>query len=66
MSIWRDENGLTKRQRWVYDLLIQGLSTREIAARLFVTESAVKAQLTEIYKKTGKRRWELIAGRLAG
>lgn len=65
MSLWRDENGLTKRQRWVYDLMIQGLSTREIASRLFVTESAVKAQLTEIYKKTRKNRYELIAERAA-
>lgn len=45
--------GLTPRQYEVLRLVGQGLSNREIAARLVVNETTVKAHLTAAYRKLG-------------
>ena len=46
---------LSAREREVYDLLCVGLSNREIATRLFITESTVKVHAHHVYDKLGIR-----------
>ncbi|MBE8221782.1 MAG: response regulator transcription factor [Bdellovibrionales bacterium] len=45
------KNGLSQRESEVAELITQGLSNKEIANRLFVTEKTIKFHLTNIYKK---------------
>jgi DNA-binding NarL/FixJ family response regulator len=44
---------LSRRQREILELVAEGLSNREIAERLFVTESTVKQHLRAAYKLLG-------------
>ena len=44
-------DGLTPRQREIARLISDGSSNKEIAARLNVAESTVKAHLTAIFRK---------------
>jgi DNA-binding NarL/FixJ family response regulator len=46
---------LTRREREVYELLVGGLTNREIAKLLFIEESTVKAHAHHIYDKLGPR-----------
>lgn len=46
---------LTERDRQVLRLLLEGLSNKEIAAKLAVSESAIKASLQQLFAKTGVR-----------
>ncbi len=43
--------GLTEKEMEVADLLIDGLSLREIAGRLFVSENTAKTHRSNVYKK---------------
>ena len=55
------KEGLSNREAEVADLVIQGLSNKDVANRLFVTEKTVKFHLTNIYKKMNvKSRAQLI------
>ena len=45
---------LTRREREVYELLVEGLTNREIGKLLFIEESTVKRHSLSIYRKTGK------------
>ena len=55
------EKNLSNREAEVAELVSQGLSNREVANRLFVTEKTVKFHLTNIYKKMDvKSRAQLI------
>ena len=45
--------GLTKREQEIHELLCRGLSNREIASALFISEVTVKAHLRHIYEKLG-------------
>jgi DNA-binding NarL/FixJ family response regulator len=47
----RDENSLTSREWEVVDLLREGLSTAEIARRLFISETTVRRHVGSILKK---------------
>ncbi|BBY80076.1 transcriptional regulator [Mycolicibacterium pulveris] len=59
----RDESGLTPSERRVAELAATGMTTREVAAALFVSPKTVEANLARIYRKLGiKSRAEL--GRL--
>jgi DNA-binding NarL/FixJ family response regulator len=46
-----EEEGLTPREREVLELVAQGCSNREIARRLYITETTVKNHLTRILQK---------------
>jgi ATP/maltotriose-dependent transcriptional regulator MalT len=46
---------LSRREREVYELLIQRLTNREIARLLFIEESTVKVHVHHIYDKLGVR-----------
>jgi two-component system, NarL family, nitrate/nitrite response regulator NarL len=46
---------LTERDRTVLRLLLQGLTNREMAARIEISEGAVKASLRHVGKKLGVR-----------
>ena len=52
--------GLTERQREVYDLIISGKTNKEIMAKLFIEQSTLKTHINQIYKKLNiKSRREL-------
>jgi DNA-binding NarL/FixJ family response regulator len=46
---------LTEREQRVLQGIFEGLTNKEVAARLGVTESAVKATLQQLFQKTGVR-----------
>ena len=46
---------LSPREREVYDLACAGLTNREIAGRLFISEATVKVHLHHVYDKVGVR-----------
>jgi two-component system, NarL family, response regulator LiaR len=48
--------GLTPRELEILGLIADGLSTREIAERLFVSENTVKTHSTRLFAKLGARR----------
>ena len=45
--------GLTEREREVLGLVAEGLSNREIARRLFITERTVEAHVTKVFQRLG-------------
>src|SRR5580658_7593655 len=55
------QKGLSHREAEVAELVTKGLSNKEVAGQLFVTEKTVKFHLTNIYKKMAvKSRAQLI------
>src|SRR5277367_110526 len=55
------QKGLSHREAEVAELVTKGLSNKEVASQLFVTEKTVKFHLTNIYKKMSeKSRAQLI------
>lgn len=55
------QKGLSQREAEVAELVSKGLSNKEVANQLFVTEKTVKFHLTNIYKKMAvKSRAQLI------
>jgi DNA-binding CsgD family transcriptional regulator len=51
-----DALGITPRELEILTLIAQGLSNREIAARLFVSENTVKTHCSRAFDKLGARR----------
>lgn len=49
------ESQLSEREREVLRAVLEGLTTKEIAARLKVAESTVKAAVRRLFEKTGVR-----------
>jgi DNA-binding NarL/FixJ family response regulator len=49
----RRSEGLSLREREVYELLAQGRTNREIAKALFISESTTKVHVRHIYEKLG-------------
>ena len=47
---------LTEREQQILKLMAEGLSNREIAARLFLTEGTVKNHLSHVFQKVSARR----------
>jgi two-component system, NarL family, response regulator LiaR len=70
-TIQRDRYGLTRRELEILQLVAEGLSNAELAARVRVTEQTVKFHLSNIYKKLGvsnrteAARWAQIHGFLS-
>jgi len=50
------ELGITPRELEILGLIAAGLSTREIAERLFVSENTVKTHSSRLFDKLGARR----------
>ena len=48
--------GITPREMEILEAIAAGLSTREIAARLFVSENTVKTHARRLFDKLGARR----------
>ena len=51
----RASGELTETERRVAELVAEGLSNKEVAARLFVSVRAVEANLSKVYAKLGVR-----------
>ena len=43
--------GLTERQKEVYDLILLGMTNKEIMGKLFIEQSTLKSHINQIYKK---------------
>lgn len=52
---------LTPRQRDVFNLIVQGLSNKEIARRLQLAEGTVKIHIKALFAKLGVRRRAAVA-----
>src|SRR5471030_1873746 len=48
--------GITPRELEILELIAAGLSTKEIAARVFVSENTVKTHSSRVFDKLGARR----------
>ena len=48
--------GITKRELEILELIAQGMSNREIADRLFVSENTVKTHSSRLFDKLSARR----------
>jgi DNA-binding CsgD family transcriptional regulator len=48
--------GITKRELQILELIAQGLSNREIADKLFVSENTVKTHSSRLFDKLSARR----------
>jgi DNA-binding CsgD family transcriptional regulator len=57
-------DALTTAEQQIADLVAEGLTNREAAARLFVTEHTVEAALVRVYAKLGVRSRSELVGRL--
>jgi len=55
------ELGITRREREILELIATGLSNREIAERLFVSENTVKTHSSRLFDKlSAKRRTQAV------
>ncbi len=52
----REDLHITRREHENLELIAQGLSNREIAEKLFVSESTVKTHSSRVFDKLGARR----------
>jgi DNA-binding CsgD family transcriptional regulator len=52
----REDLNITRRELEILELVAQGLSNREIAAKLFVSENTVKTHCSRAFDKLGAKR----------
>ena len=52
----RKDLGITPRELEILQLIAQGMSNREIAAKLFVSENTVKTHSSRVFDKIGAKR----------
>jgi DNA-binding CsgD family transcriptional regulator len=52
----RDDLGITRRELEILELVAQGMSNREIAGKLFVSENTVKTHCSRTFDKLGAKR----------
>ena len=58
--------GLSPRETELLEAVASGSPTRELAARLFVSEHTVQDHLKSIFARTGTRNRRTLLSRLAG
>jgi DNA-binding CsgD family transcriptional regulator len=52
----REDLGITRRELEVLGLIAQGMSNREIAGKLFVSENTIKTHSSRVFDKLGAKR----------
>jgi NarL family two-component system response regulator LiaR len=52
----REDLGITRRELEILELIALGMSNREIAEKLFVSENTVKTHSSRVFDKLGARR----------
>ncbi|HEY7099799.1 MAG TPA: response regulator transcription factor [Terriglobales bacterium] len=52
----REDLGITRRELDVLELIAQGMSNREIAEKLYVSENTVKTHSSRVFDKLGAQR----------
>jgi DNA-binding CsgD family transcriptional regulator len=52
----REDLGLTRREFEILELIAQGMSNREIAGKLYVSENTVKTHSSRVFDKLGAKR----------
>ncbi len=52
----REAAGMTRRELEILSLIAEGLSNKEIAGKLFVSENTVKTHASRVFDKLGARR----------
>ena len=52
----REATGVTRRELDILELIAAGLSNKEIAERIFVSENTVKTHSSRLFEKLGARR----------
>jgi|CZLA01.1.fsa_nt_gi NarL family two-component system response regulator LiaR len=52
----REDLGITRREFEVLELIAQGMSNREIAGELYVSENTVKTHSSRVFDKLGAKR----------
>jgi len=52
----REDLGITPREMEILELIAQGMSNREIAEKLFVSENTVKTHSSRVFDKLGAKR----------
>ena len=52
----RDDLGITRRELEILGLVAEGMSNREIAGKLFVSENTVKTHCSRAFDKLGAKR----------
>ena len=52
----RENLGITRRELEILELIAQGMSNREIAEKLFVSENTVKTHSSRVFDKLGAKR----------
>jgi DNA-binding CsgD family transcriptional regulator len=52
----RENLGITPRELEILELIAQGMSNREIAEKLFVSENTVKTHSSRVFDKLGAKR----------
>lgn len=52
----REDLRITRRELEILELIAQGMSNREIARKLFVSENTVKTHSSRVFDKLGARR----------
>jgi NarL family two-component system response regulator LiaR len=52
----REDLGITRRELEILELIAEGMSNREIAEKLYVSENTVKTHSSRVFDKLGARR----------
>src|SRR5580765_6965647 len=52
----REDLSITRREMEILELIAQGMSNREIAEKLFVSENTVKTHSSRVFDKLGAKR----------